>query len=117
MSLASSQSQFLKGAANGAALSKNDGASSRKTAGSTVVARSNRAGHNDTDASDDKEPMFGDSTLRQQLVSGMAAAAILANAAIVPVSLAQEVYGAQQDFLAEAMPSEVSADGRWDGAK
>ena len=119
MSLASSQSQFLKGAANGAAaLSKNDGASRRKTSGSAVVARANRGGaHDNTDAApDDKEQVLdGDaSSLRQQLVSGMAASAIFANAAVAPVSLAQEVYGAQQDGLAESILPEVSGDGRWD---
>ena len=51
-----------------------------------------------------------DASLRQQLVSGMAASAILANAAVAPVSLAQEVYGVQQDILAESILPEVSGD-------
>lgn len=110
MSLASSQSQFLKGFANGAALSKNEGAGSRKTAATGVEARATRRSHDDDDKrrSLDGEKLL-DPSLQQQLVSGIAAASIFANVALVPVALArtQEVYAEQQQQLTEGSPSEV----------
>lgn len=110
MSLASSQSQFLKGFANGAALSKNEGAGSRKTAAAGVEARANRRSRNDDDKrqSLDGEKLLSPS-LPQQMVSGIAAASIFANVALVPVALArtQEVYAEQQQQLVEGSPSEV----------
>ena len=119
MSLASSQSQFLKGVANGGALSKNnEGVSGRKTAASTVVARANRGpnngnisngkGNSSRGDDDDKHQVMGPS-LPQQMVSGIAAASIFANVAIVPVALArgQEVYAEQRNELDGNNPSEV----------
>ena len=87
MSLASSSSTFLKGVANGAgALNKNDGVGTPKRAAAVVA----RAGGDD--ASDAE---YGSNTqqLTQKLVSGIAAASVLANVAVVRDSRAADVNG------------------------
>lgn len=116
MSLAASQAQFLKGATAAAAQSsKNDSASTHKTAATTVVARANRGsksfgregrtdGKTDKRRSGDGSEAAAGQSLPRQLLSGIAAASILANVALVPVALAQ-VYAEQVQL--EGNPTEV----------
>ena len=94
-SLASSQSQLLRGVSGANALGANTPAQGRRV--STLV----RAGkapeeHVPSEAKSDDAPELED-TIANKVVSGVAAASIIANVAIAPVALAagaiEELYG------------------------
>lgn len=95
MSLASSQSLYLKGTAASAALhkAKSDGATARKASPPPVAASAGN-GKRDPDSRDVDAELVG-SSMPQKLVSGIAAASILANVALAPVAVAAAVAADQ----------------------
>ena len=101
MSLASSSSTFLKGVAKGAgALNKNDGVGTPKRAAAMVA----RAGGDDAS---EAECGSNDQQLAQKLVSGVAAASVLANVAVVPVALAAEAIAEVYQSAAVDLPADI----------
>ena len=95
MSLASSASTFLRGVAEGAALTKGDDAQSaprRRAAAAPAVPRA--SGEDAERASypaDDRAGARDDAAARlarQQVACGVAVASVLANAAVIPAALA-----------------------------
>ena len=100
MSLVSSQSTFVKGAAGGAPLRSKTGAGGANGRGAATAPASARATHAEKHSCTDGRFEGGEAGdgevaftrgLQQRLVSGAAAASLLANVVVVPVALALDV--------------------------
>ena len=101
MSLVSSQSTFVKGAAGGAPLRSRPTEGGANGRGAATAPASARAAHAEKHSCTERRTLEGGEAgdgevafsrgLQQRLVSGAAAASLLANVVVVPVALALDV--------------------------
>ena len=110
-SIASSASTFAQGAAARTAKGGSSGANrdaAPAKAGARVVAR---AGADDGSAVRESASVVDDADTRQKLVSGIAAASLLANVAVVPVAQAAEAIAeVYQTAQATDLPAQVKPE-------